>query len=50
MWPVRADSVGIAGMANCPVAVDVRCSPVAVRIVVRGAAGLMFISGAAEVK
>ena len=43
-------SVGIVGMANCAVADDVRCLPVAGRIVVRGAAGLIFVSGAGGVK
>ena len=50
MWPVRAAAVGMSGNASCPVVVDVRCSPVAVRIVVRGASQLMHRSGAPIMK
>ncbi len=35
--PIRASMVGMAGIANCAVATDVLASPVAVRMVVRGA-------------
>jgi len=50
MCPVRAARVGIAGMAKTAVAEDALASPVAVRIVVRGPAGLMSRSGASVVK
>ncbi len=35
--PIRALMVGMAGIANCDVGMDVLASPVAVRMVVRGA-------------
>ena len=47
---MRAVSIGIDGMARTAVALDVLASPVAVRIVVRGAAGLIWKSGAMLVK
>ena len=50
MCPVRACSIGMAGIARRAVAKDVQASPEAVRIVVRGAAMLMWRRGAVEVK
>lgn len=50
MWPVRAARVGIDGMARTAVAVDDLASPVAVRMVVDGAAVFTWSSGAPGVK
>ena len=50
MCPVRAASVGMEGMAKTAVAEDALASPVAVRMIVCGAAGLISSSGASEVK
>ena len=49
MCPVRACR-GMVGMASCAKAVDVRALPVAIRMVVGGAAVLMPRSGAVVVK
>jgi hypothetical protein len=50
MYPVRAVVVGSIGMTSCAVVDDVVVSPVAVRIVVGGAKGFRFWSGAVPVK
>jgi len=50
MCPVRACRVGMVGMARSAEAVDVRVSPVAVHIVVRGASVSTQRSGAVLVK
>ena len=50
MWPVRAWRVGMVGMASWAAAVEEWALPVAVRMVMGGAAGLMLRSGASEVK
>lgn len=50
MWPVLARNVGMEGIARTAVPSDVLVSPVAVRIVVFGALGLMLRSGAVGVK
>ena len=50
MWPLRASSVGIAGMARTAAPVEVLISPVAVFIVVFGALTFMLRSGACGVK
>ena len=50
MCPVRASSVGMAGSARTAAPVEVCFSPVAVLIVVVGAAWLMWRSGAVGVK
>ncbi len=48
--PVRAAPVGKVGSANCVVATEVWASPVAVRMVVCGAAQLRFRIGAEAMK
>lgn len=50
MWPVRALSDCMVGMASTAAPVDVLVSPVAVQIVVLGALTLMLIMGAVVVK
>ena len=50
MWPVRAATVGMPGMASWAEAEEERCSPVAVRMLVRGAEGSMWSNGAEDVK
>ena len=50
MYPVRARVVGMLGMASCAVAQEVFVSPVAVRMVVRGAKGSRWRRGAVPVK
>ena len=50
MCPVRAARVGIDGIARTAVAVDDLASPVAVRMVVDGAAVFTWSSGAPGVK
>jgi hypothetical protein len=50
MCPVRARSVGIPGIASTAAPVEVRASPVAVRMVVVGALVLTSITGALGVK
>ena len=50
MWPVRARSDGMVGIARTAAPTDVLVSPVAVRIVVLGAWVLMLMSGAVVVK
>ncbi len=50
MWPLRASSVGIAGMARTAAPVEDIISPVAVLIDVLGALTLMLSSGACGVK
>ncbi len=50
MWPLRASSFGIAGMARTAAPVEVLISPVEVLIVVLGALTLMLRSDASGVK
>jgi hypothetical protein len=50
MWPLRASSVGIAGMARTAAPVEVLISPVAVLMEVLGALTSMLRSGACGVK
>jgi hypothetical protein len=50
MCPVRAWRVGIPGMASTAAPVDVRVSPVAVRMVVFGTLGSKSTTGAPTVK
>ena len=50
MCPVCARSNSIPGIARTAVPVDVRASPVAVQMVVFGALGLTFATGALGVK
>ncbi len=50
IYPVLAACVGMAAMANWACAIDVRISPVAVRMVVCGAEESYAMSGAASVK
>ena len=50
MWPVRAATLGKVGSANCAEAMEVFASPVAVRMVVRGAKRLRWRRGAESMK